>query len=215
MIFSGEAYNVERGVSNEVFPDERNAVDGCRFNSTPQDHTHFDAALQQDVPSDVIAFSNFMRFLASPVPMTTTFTTSLGNTVKVTAIAAGALAFSKAGCNVCHTPSLPTGNNVIAALANKTANLFSDMLVHDIGTGDGIRQGDATGTEFRTAPLWGLGQRLFFLHDGSATDLVQAINTHGGEANQVINNFNGTGGNLANRLNATERQNLISFLRSL
>jgi CxxC motif-containing protein (DUF1111 family) len=120
-----------------------------------------------------------------------------------------------AGCDVCHKPSLPTGNHSTKALANTTANLFSDILVHDIGDGDGISQGTATGAEFRTAPLWGLGQRLFFLHDGSATDLVQAINAHGGEARQVVNNFNGAGGNQANKLNATERQNLINFLRSL
>jgi uncharacterized protein DUF1016/di-heme oxidoreductase (putative peroxidase) len=74
----------------------------------------------------------------------------------------------------------------------------------------------ACGSEpIRTAPLWGLGQRLFFLHDGSATDLVQAINGHGGEARQVINNFNNTGPNFANRLSSTERQDLINFLRSL
>ena len=215
VIFSGEAYNVEQGVSNEVFPDERNAVDGCRFNATPEDHTNFEDALQQDVPSDVIKFSNFMRFLAPPAPVTTTFTTTLGNTVTAASIVAGNLAFNKAGCGVCHTPSLPSGNHSMAALAYKNVGLFSDLLVHDINTGDGISQGAATGAEFRTAPLWGLGQRLFFLHDGSATDLIQAINAHGGEARQVSNNFYGNGGNPANRLNSTERQNLINFLRSL
>lgn len=215
LIFAGEAYNVEQGVSNELFPNERSAVDGCRFNSAPEDHTHFDAALPQYVPSDMTAFANFMRFLAPPTPVTTTFTTTLGNTVTAASIAAGGAAFNKAGCNVCHTPSLPTGAHSTVALANKTANLFSDLLVHDIGTGDDISQGTATGAEFRTAPLWGLGQRLFFLHDGSARDLTHAIYAHAGEAKQVINNFNGAGANLANRLNATEQQNLINFLRSL
>lgn len=215
VIFSGEAYNVEQGVSNEVFPNERSAIDGCRFNPTPEDHTNFDSALQQDVPSDVISFSNFMRFLAAPAPVATNFTTLSGNTVTAASAAAGYLAFEKAGCAGCHMPVLPTGNHSIPALANKTANLFSDLLVHDIGTGDGISQGSATGAEFRTAPLWGAGQRLFFLHDGRATDLVQAIAAHGGEARQVINNFSGAGGYSDNRLNATERQNLINFLRSL
>jgi CxxC motif-containing protein (DUF1111 family) len=217
VIFSGEAYNVEQGVSNEVFPDERQAVEGCRFNVPPEDRTNFEYAQPEKVPSNVIAFSNFMRFLAPPAPVTTTFTTTLGNTVTAASIIAGGPlgAFTKAGCDVCHKPSLPTGNHSTKALANTTANLFSDLLVHDIGTGDGISQGAASGAEFRTAALWGLGQRLFFLHDGSATDLVQAINAHGGEARQVINNFNGTGGNQANKLNATERQNLINFLRSL
>ena len=215
VIFSGEAYNVEQGVSNEVFPDERQAVDGCRFNATPEDHTNFEFAQPEKVPSNVIAFSNFMRFLAPPSPVTTTFTTTLGNTVTAASIVAGGFAFTKAGCDVCHKPSLRTGNHLTKALANTAANLFSDILVHDIGTGDGISQGTSTGAEFRTAPLWGLGQRLFFLHDGRATDLVQAINAHEGEARQVINNFNGIGGNQANKLNATERQSLINFLRSL
>jgi CxxC motif-containing protein (DUF1111 family) len=215
LIFSGEAYNVEQGVSNEVFPNERSAVAGCRFNATPEDHTHFDEALRQAVSSDVIAFSNFMRFLAPPVPVTTDFVTTQSTVVKAASIAAGRIAFGKAGCHVCHVPSLPTDNHSTVALANTTANLFSDLLLHDVGTGDGISQGAAGGAEFRTAPLWGLGQRLFFLHDGSATDLVQAINGHGGEARQVINNFNNTGPNFANRLSSTERQDLINFLRSL
>jgi CxxC motif-containing protein (DUF1111 family) len=90
-------------------------------------------------------------------------------------------------------------------------------MVHDVDTGDGIAQGLANGDQFRTAPLWGLGQRLFFLHDGSATDLVQAIDAHGGEAARVMNNFRGLsiGGDAAFNLNATERQNLLYFLRSL
>jgi CxxC motif-containing protein (DUF1111 family) len=72
-----------------------------------------------------------------------------------------------------------TGNDPVNALANQTANLFSDLLVHDMGAlGDGISQGLAGPSEFRTAPLWGLGQRLFFLHDGRTSDLLQAIEAH-------------------------------------
>ena len=118
----------------------------------------------------------------------------------------------KAGCTVCHIKSLPTGNHATAALRNKVANLLSDLLVHDVGTGDGISQGGADGTQFRTAPLWGVGQRLFFMHDGTASDLVAAILAHGGEATPVTLNFLGTG---SVPLDATERQNLIYFLRSL
>lgn len=75
---------------------------------------------------------------------------------------------------------------------------------------DGITQGAANGKQFRTAPLWGLGQRLFFLHDGRATDLIQAIQAHsstGSEANAVVKNYN--------KLKSSQQQDLLNFLRSL
>jgi len=132
-------------------------------------------------------------------------------------VTAGEAAFNKAGCNVCHTKSMTTGMHTAAALSNKVVQLFSDLLVHDVGTGDGIQQGLADGSQFRTAPLWGVGQRLFFLHDGRSTELLDAINQHGGEATRVINNFKGlsTGADAAFNLKADERQNLVYFLRSL
>jgi CxxC motif-containing protein (DUF1111 family) len=104
-------------------------------------------------------------------------------------IVAGGLAFEKAGCNVCHIKTMTTGNHATAALRFKNVNLFSDLLVHNIDTHDDISQGNADGTQFRTAPLWGLGQRLFFLHDGRFDDLVDVINAHGGEAAPVRDNF--------------------------
>src|SRR5206468_2516557 len=111
-------------------------------------------------------------------------------------IANGSTLFSRIGCALCHTPSLTTGVSSTAALSGKQANLFSDLLVHHMGSGlaDDIVQGAAGPDEFRTAPLWGLGQRLFFLHDGRTVDLLQAIQAHsssGSEANQVIDYFNG------------------------
>jgi CxxC motif-containing protein (DUF1111 family) len=216
VIFAGEAYNVEQGVSNEVFPDERRPAGSaptCTFNATPEDHTNFDETNPTKVSSDVIKFSNFMRLLAAPapVPSGSGYTTTLGNPVSAASIANGKIAFNTAGCNVCHMPSLPTGNHYSAALANTTAALYSDLLVHDVGTGDGISQGAAGPNEFRTAPLWGVGQRLFFLHDGRAANLVDAIAAHHGEAAQpsgVIFRFNSL-------LTATDRQDLINFLRSL
>jgi CxxC motif-containing protein (DUF1111 family) len=86
-----------------------------------------------------------------------------------------------------------------------------------VGTGDGIQQGLATGDQFRTAPLWGVGQRVFFLHDGRTSDIVEAIRAHGGEATRVTNNFNGVSvaEDAPFNLTATERQNLVYFLRSL
>ena len=120
----------------------------------------------------------------------------------------------------CHTPSFTTGTMIAsgsstspsAALSNQTANLFSDLLVHHMGKGlaDGITQGGAGPDEFRTAPLWGAGQRVFFLHDGRTSNLVDAIRghqSHGSEANKVIEHFN--------KLTAQEQQEIIDFLRSL
>jgi len=103
-------------------------------------------------------------------------------------------------------------NSSVAALRNKAANLYSDLLLHEMGEGlaDGISQGQAEGNEFRTAPLWGLGQRIFFLHDGRTSDLVQAILEHRGpksEANEVIRQYM--------RLSEKEKQDLLNFLRSL
>jgi CxxC motif-containing protein (DUF1111 family) len=99
-----------------------------------------------------------------------------------------------------------------AALSDKPVNLFSDLLVHHMGTGlaDGITQGGAGPDEFRTAPLWGVGQRIFFLHDGRTSNLVEAVEFHrspGSEASRVIERFN--------RLGTPEQQDVINFLRSL
>jgi CxxC motif-containing protein (DUF1111 family) len=98
------------------------------------------------------------------------------------------------------------------ALSNQTANLYSDLIVHHMGEGlaDGITQGGAGPDELRTAPLWGVGQRAFFLHDGRADNLVEAIRAHkskGSEANKVIEHFD--------RLGTQEQQEIIDFLRSL
>jgi len=130
------------------------------------------------------------------------------------------IVFTSAGCALCHSPTLTTGaaiangneNHASVALSNQRANLFSDLLVHHMGTAlaDGITQGAAGPDEFRTAPLWGVGQRLFFLHDGRTRNLVQAIRFHaseGSEANQVVRNFL--------ELSAQDQQDLINFLRSL
>jgi CxxC motif-containing protein (DUF1111 family) len=99
-----------------------------------------------------------------------------------------------------------------ATLSNQTANLFSDLLVHHMGKGlaDGITQGAAGPDEFRTAPLWGAGQRVFFLHDGRTTNLLEAIRehrSHGSEANKVVEHFD--------KLSTQEQQEIIDFLRSL
>ncbi|PYQ94983.1 MAG: thiol oxidoreductase, partial [Acidobacteria bacterium] len=214
VIFAGEAYNVEQGITNELFPDERGEGGvqdpvACRqVVPAPQDAV---TTKPQPAIDDVNNFADFMRFLAAPVQVASY------DSVTNDQITAGEAAFNKAGCNVCHMRSMTTGNHANAALRFQTVNLFSDLLLHDIGTGDGIAQGLATGAQFRTAPLWGVGQRLFFLHDGSKTDLVDVINAHGGEATRVINNFHGVsvGKDKSSNLTADEQQNLVYFLRSL
>src|SRR4051812_46664366 len=131
-IFSGEAYNVEQGVSNELFPQERDETPGCLFNPTPEDHTSFAPGPPKDVNADVIAFANFMRFLAAPTPVS-----SFG-TVTAASISHGKTLFESVastgvGCALCHTPGMQTGVSPVAALTNQTANLYSDLLVHHMG----------------------------------------------------------------------------------
>jgi hypothetical protein len=115
------------------------------------------------------------------------------------------------GCSGCHTPSFTTGNSFVAALRNKPVNLYSDLLTHDIGVGlaDGVGQGGAGGREFRTAPLWGLGQRIFFLHDGRTTDLIEAIRAH------VSSGSEATGSVMMYNVSESLKQDLLNFLRSL
>jgi CxxC motif-containing protein (DUF1111 family) len=216
-IFAGEAYNVEMGITNELFQNERASPDeaqagglpaNCRINATPEDATVTNPSQYTDVPSDTVQFAMFMRLLAPPTPSTS-------NPGGAQSIANGSRVFNAIGCAMCHTPTLQTGASAITPGLNKVnANLFSDLLVHHMGSNlaDGVSQGGAGPDEFRTAPLWGLGQRIFLLHDGRTTDLVDAIKEHassGSEANGVIQNF------FSNRMGPQQRQDLLNFLRSL
>jgi CxxC motif-containing protein (DUF1111 family) len=211
LVFAGEAYHVEMGITNELFPNERGYPPtpipaSCIFNATPEDRTIFEATDPTLVPSDVAAFANFMRFLDQPIPA------CIGNACSAP-IQAGRAVFRAIGCANCHTPSLTTDTSEIAAgLSQVQANLFSDLALHHMGgsLADGISQGNAGPDQFRTAPLWGLGQRVFFMHDGRTANLVRSIQEHegsGSEANRVIENFE--------QLSLQNKQNLILFLRSL
>jgi len=214
MIFAGEAYNVEQGVSNEVFTQERplpgegqaaGLPANCKINATPEDITHFNAT-NLGTSGDVVNFAIFMRLTAPPTPSATV-------PGGATSISAGRSLFTAIGCAACHTTSLTTSaSNITPGLGNVTANLFSDLEIHHMGNGlnDNVGQGGAGGDQFRSAPLWGVGQRIFFLHDGRTNNLFTAIAQHassGSEANSVIANFNS--------LTATQKQNLVNFLRSL
>jgi CxxC motif-containing protein (DUF1111 family) len=212
-IFAGEAYNVELGVTNELFPNERaNPPATCLYNSTPEDSTNFNNS-GSAIPSDIVAFANFMRFLAPPAQSAQ----GIPGNPTPQSIQNGQTQFSRVHCDTCHTPSMQTGTSTFTpGLSNQTAQLFSDLLVHRMGSrlADNISQGAAAGDEFRTAPLWGVGQRIFFLHDGRATPanggLLRAIEEHQGrdsEANRVIGLFN--------QLSPQDQQDLLNYLRSL
>jgi CxxC motif-containing protein (DUF1111 family) len=171
--------------------------------------------------SDLVNFAAFMRLSAPPTPA------AMSSSAKN-----GANLFNNVGCALCHTATLTTGMSKFAGMSNITYHPFSDFALHHMGSGlsDGINQGAAGPDQFRTAPLWGIGQRLFFLHDGRTPDLLKAIEAHasndcgspqnrfasshsttnqscGSEANNVIRRFNS--------LNRSQMQDVLNFLRSL
>jgi CxxC motif-containing protein (DUF1111 family) len=211
LLFSGEAYNVEMGITNELFQTERDEAPSCQFATVPNNATDTDAATPLEAISAIEKFAFFQRFLLPPTqsPDTPGGTHSIGR---------GGTLFTAIGCALCHTPMLRTGNSTVAALRNRIVNLYSDLLLHDMGPGlaDGVSQGQAGPRDFRTAPLWGLGQRIFFLHDGRTSDLLVAIQQHqsgsnrdgdASEGNRIIMNFNS--------LRESQKQDILNFLRSL
>lgn len=211
LVFAGEAYNVEIGISNEMFTQERDETASCQFFTKPNDFFDTAATTPAEALSGIEKFAFFMRFLAPPPPSSSLpgGSTSINN---------GKAAFNTVGCALCHTPTLTTGNATVTALANKPVNLYSDLALHAMGPNlaDRIVQGQARGDEFRTAPLWGLGQRTYFLHDGRTADLFTAIQLHkslasgattASEANAVVDAYN--------NLSIQSRQDVLNFLRSL
>jgi len=227
-LFSGEAYNVEMGISNEIFGQDRplpgedqlgTGLPATCLNLTgtgyPEDTTNFAAtvtstdqfALNASINSDVVAFAEFMRMLAPPIPSTTT----PGGSASITR---GRGLFGSIGCATCHTPTINSTqpSNITSSLGSAPVSAFSDIEIHHMGTGlaDNVSQGGAGGDQFRSAPLWGLGQRIFFLHDGRTSNLINAIEAHqsnGSEATQVEENFDS--------LSSSQKQDLLNFLRSL
>jgi CxxC motif-containing protein (DUF1111 family) len=155
---------------------------------------------------------------SSTTSTTSTTSSSSTSTASAASIQAGFQAFSNVGCSGCHIVNQTTTNldlidtTTNPNISNITINTFSDYAVHNMGTGlaDGVTQGGANGMQFRSAPLWGVGQRVFFLHDGRTNNLLTAIEQHassGSEANGVISQFN--------MLSTTDQQNILNFLRDL
>ncbi|MBZ5504387.1 MAG: hypothetical protein LAO78_02770 [Acidobacteriia bacterium] len=223
LLFSGEAYNVEMGISNELFMQDRplpgeggaggtggrglpaNCLN-LAGNGYPEDIAHSDGVDASTSASDVTLFAIFMEDLAPPTPSTTV-------PGGATSISRGRANFIAVGCSVCHTPTLRTQpSQKTAGLSNANANLFSDLEIHHMGTGlaDNVSQGGAGGDQFRTSPLWGLGQRIFFLHDGRTNNLITAVNAHGSNGSEANASLNA-----AAALSLSAQQDLINFLRSL
>ena len=223
-IFAGEAYNVEMGISNELFtqdrplPGEDQQLTGLPTTCLnlsgkgyPEDTSNPTSTPQAAVLDDVSAFANFMRFLAPPPPGGVVLN---GQQVPSSTISTGASLFNAIGCAVCHnaTPGTTQASSFVPALSNAPVNAFSDIEIHHMGGGlaDNVSQGGAGGDQFRTAPLWGLGQRIFLLHDGRTTNLNSAIEAHasnGSEATPVEDNFDS--------LSPSQQQAILDFLRSL
>ena len=218
-MFGGEAYNVEMGINNELFPTATEEDPNCNGPRKPEpndvtrtdpddSHQHaFDNPLH--ILADWMQFSLLMRFTDAPQP----------DPDPSPSARRGKTVFSNIGCALCHTPQMQTAPVIDSAvLENRPVNLFSDLLVHHMGPGlaDDIIQGQAGPDEFRTQPLWGVGQRLFFLHDGRTSDLLQAIYAHrspassqfpASEANAAVSNFQ--------NLPKSDQQAILDFLRSL
>jgi CxxC motif-containing protein (DUF1111 family) len=139
--------------------------------------------------------------------------------VNPTQIAAGSKLFQGMRCAACHTAEMKTGSgHLFAELRNQTIHPYSDLLLHNMGTGmaDNLVEGQASGALWRTAPLWGIGYtdkvmgssaKVGYLHDGRARNLTEAILWHGGEADAARKRFQA--------LSATDRNNLLAFLKSL
>jgi len=194
-LFAAEASNVEMGITNEVFPTEKTPGTNCATNQFPEDQTNTvfqtgQASGDTDafVSSEVENFAAFMRFNGAPAQCD--FASGVDSNGNAVCNPLGASAqhghqlFGQLGCNVCHTENFTTRPSNVAGLSNRTFQPFSDFALHHMGStlADGISQGLAGPDQFRTAPLWGLGQRLFFLHDGRTSDLKEAIADHAGSA---------------------------------
>ncbi len=208
LLMSAIQMNVEMGVTNETYPTEIDQTPGCVLNPQPETVTNFTPGILTEMfPGDYSRTEYFTQWLTPPTPAAGTTSTRNGKTQ-----------FTNAGCVYCHTTSFKTPHTSRPALDSITINLYSDMLVHHMGPGlaDGLAQGGAGPDEFRTAPLWGIGQRLWFLHDGRTNNIVTAIEDHysvgnstygASEANQSVTNFN--------NLSSKNQQDLVNFLRSL
>ncbi len=197
LTFGADAYRNEMGITNDVFPDEAgfgitaDAMRRCDRIPDPEDVRD-----RRTGRRGIDNFASFMRLLApiarGPID---------------SEAAAGEAIFAAVGCATCHAPLFHTGPNANPLYDRRPVRAFSDFLLHDVGTGDGIAQASAAANELRTPALWGLRSRRPLLHDGRAVTIEDAILAHGQEAAGARARFVA--------LTPAARQSLLAFLRSL
>jgi CxxC motif-containing protein (DUF1111 family) len=199
LAFGADAYRNEMGITNEIFPNESalGVEPEVLALCSPPRRGIEDVRDRRTRLRGIDNFENFMRLLA---PVTR------GPVDEI--VQAGEQVFRHIGCASCHVPNLQTGLSANPVFDRKQVNLFSDLLLHDVGTGDGIAQEAARTNEIRTPALWGLRLRRPLLHDGSAATIEKAILRHSGEAADVIERY-------ATASTGGERAALLAFLRSL
>lgn len=239
-IFSGEAYNVEQGVSNDLFPNERRndddllaetltQIETCQYHALPDDAINIGPSgpssiqgiLASQISTDVFNFAAAARLSAAPPRFTASFNS--------TQVAAGQAIFTHIGCAQCHatnstnllvtsgTSNFPVGQNQVAVPA------FSDFAIHTMASGPGltnifglpclddqVQQGGAAGNMFRSAPLWGAATRLFFLHDGRTSNVGEAILYHACSGSEANYAVSNFVG-----LTAAQQTELLEYLRTL
>jgi CxxC motif-containing protein (DUF1111 family) len=197
LVFGADAYRNEMGITNDVFRDEVSfGVEDAtmrRCDPIPDPEDAIEPATRR---RGIDNFESFMKLLA---PVARRSVDEAGSD--------GERLFSAIGCAKCHVPSLTTPRHANPLFDRRPVPLFSDLLLHDVGTGDGIVQGAADAREIRTPALWGLGLRKPFLHDGSAATIEAAIERHGEEALLARQGYL--------RLDGSDRARLLAFLRSL
>lgn len=197
LAFSGDAYRNEMGITNDIFPEEMSLgfdaeqLKACGSQGGIEDVRHRTTGLR-----NIDSFANFMKFLA-PLERG-----PIDDTVR-----SGEAIFRRIGCASCHVPTLKTEPSSNHLFDRKSVPLFSDLLLHDIGTGDNIPQEAAKGNEIRTPALWGLRFRRPLLHDGRAATPEAAIQLHANEASRVTDRFD--------NLSLLEQRQLLAFLNSL
>lgn len=198
LAFAGDAYLNEMGITNRLFPTE-NAPNGNvtllkQLDKVKDPEDTVDPATGK---AGIDLLADYMRFLAPPPTQPVTASTAFG-----------AKFFLDVGCTSCHTPSMTTGPSPVSALNNKTIFLYSDLLLHDMGSlGDGIVQGAAGAREMKTPPLWGAAASEPYLHDGRARTLDEAIRAHDGEGRSARDKYL--------KLTPDQQKLLVEFLKSI
>jgi CxxC motif-containing protein (DUF1111 family) len=217
--FASDAYLNEQGITNRFNLTENTSLGrfvgfGSGFDPVPDNQPCTsipNTICGEDKDDDISAFAEFMR--ATKVPPRDAAVAATADSQ------AGQSLFNQVGCNICHVTTMttaPAGTvinggkfTVPAALGNKIIHPYSDFLLHNVGTGDGVVQngGQSTANKMRTAPLWGVRTRDRLMHDGESLTRSEAILRHAGEATFVINNYRS--------LSTTQRNQIATFLNSL